>query len=62
MSSGRNDGRGGSRPPSYHIICTAGLPRPRAANSYCTIVESGYDAGVLLPPPHGVDDALMLVG
>src|SRR5688572_216483 len=66
-SSGRNGGRGGMRPPSYQYIFTAGcagtLPAAgRAGNSYCTIVASGYVAGVRSPPPHGVDVDEMLVG
>ena len=33
--------------------------RPRAANSYCTVVASGKEAGSLAEPPHGEPDATL---
>ena len=53
--------------PSYQSTLTGGcaarpLAAARAANSYWTSVASGYDAGFCAPPPHGVDEAEMLVG
>src|SRR5687768_8936520 len=60
-SSGRNGGRGGMSPPSYQYIVTGGAD-PRAGNSYVAVIASGYVPGFCGDPPHGVDDALMLVG
>ena len=63
----KNGGRGGMSPPSYQSTFTGGcagrpLAAGRSANSYCTRVASGYDAGFAAPPPHGVADPEMLVG
>src|SRR5690242_7755649 len=51
----------GESPPSYQCMVTGGL-LPRAANSYCVVMASGYDAGLAAGPPQGVELEMIDVG
>src|SRR5690606_20958788 len=51
----------GVRPPSYQVSVTGGM-LPRAANSYCVVIASGYEPGSDAGEPHGVEVDTMDVG